>query len=94
MLTITNFSIEVPLAATSDESTINPTLVVGATNRLPSQRLQHPFSADVAETALDLSERFSGGPENAAALEELPVALGGPLYCTGRGKRAPGASLV
>jgi hypothetical protein len=56
--------------------------------------LQHPFSADVAETALDLSERFSGGPENAAALEELPVALGGPLYCTGRGKRAPGASLV
>jgi hypothetical protein len=31
-------------------------LVMGATNRLPSQRLQRPFSADVANMALDLSD--------------------------------------
>jgi hypothetical protein len=29
---------------------------MGATNRLPSQRLQHPFSADVAKMTLDLSD--------------------------------------
>jgi hypothetical protein len=36
-------------------------LVMGATNRLPSQRLQRPFSADVANMALDLSGSVVAG---------------------------------
>jgi hypothetical protein len=36
-------------------------LVMGATNRLLSQRLQRPFSADVANMALDLSGSVVAG---------------------------------
>ena len=65
---ITNFSMLGPLA-TSNESGVTPMLVIGATNRLRRRRLQRPFSSGCCKNGTGF-ERFSGRPEDAAALEE------------------------
>jgi hypothetical protein len=63
-LMITNFSIEgalLQLKMSPDVIIVKPTIIKGATNRLPNQRLRDLFSPDVAETGPNLSDSALGG---------------------------------